>query len=146
MNPGCTLKLARAHKKLADGSFDSVGGDINASAGRTDEIGRACLAAPLTALRTPDNCNPGGGIGRNLKLPSPEKANWVELIVKFAPTYKTAWEGPSCTAPDHKFIFWKRLNSREGSTWRFKVGQQCCGFGLPECETENDQKRRAADA
>jgi hypothetical protein len=48
------------------------------------------------------------------------------MWVRFSPTYKTNWyiecNYGQVETGGHKFIFWHRVNSREGSTWRFKVG------------------------
>lgn len=96
-------------------------------------------------VRTAADCKPGAGHGRELRFPGPEKEIWVEAYVRLSPTYRTDWEGKcglsmgqpaarfallespevesaAVVADDHKFIFWSRANSREGSTWRFKIG------------------------
>jgi hypothetical protein len=82
------------------------------------------------SLRTPEDCHPGGGTGRILVFPANAGQEvWLEVFVRFSPTYKTRWECAESNH-DHKFIFFERLNPSEGDYWRFKVGSWGNAFAL----------------
>lgn len=118
------------HPELAEIVFDPVMGQVYRQ---------------HNGLRTAENCKPGGGAGRQLFLPNPEQEIWVEVYVRFSPTYKTHWweecEYGEVETGDHKFIFWHRINSREGSTWRFKVGSNGDEFRMKPAEQAYEGSR-----